>query len=104
MILSIFLGCLFSKNKDSAIDCNEAPTYTEWAHGFFRGKCQSCHASTAPNRHGAPDHVTFDTYQQIEPWLDAIEWTVFEQSSMPPSGGVTEEEAILLMQWLACPY
>jgi len=104
MILWLLLSCK-SVVVDSAYDsCSTTPTYSEWAQGFFRGKCQSCHASTTPDRRGAPEDVTFDTYDDIIPWLDAIERTIFTTESMPPSGGITEEERILLAQWLDCPH
>ena len=82
--------------------CEDAPTYEEWALGFFRGKCQACHASQVAERYGAPEAVSFDTYQEIMSWLPSIEHSVLQAGSMPPSGGVTEEEAELLQQWIAC--
>ena len=106
MILLTILGCGTVKNTQdtNTEDCSIAPSYEDWAYGFFRGKCQSCHASSAPERYGAPEEVTFDNYEQIQQWLPAIEQSVLENETMPPSGGVTEEEKILLTHWLACPY
>ena len=98
------LSCATNLPEQDSGACLSLPTYEDWAQGFFKGKCQSCHASTTPNRHGAPENVIFDTYPDIEPWISAIEQSVLVQETMPPSGGVTEEERILLSQWLACPH
>ena len=65
-------------------------------------KCQSCHHSNSPNRNGAPENVSFDTQSMTDEWIDAIHRTVITQQSMPPSGGITNEELILLEQWIEC--
>ena len=80
------------------------PSYEEWTQGFLMSKCQSCHASTAANRYGAPEPVTFDTYEQVDNWRSSIARTVLDEQSMPPSGGVTDEERILLELWLHCSH
>ena len=96
----ISLGC--SSGKDTAVDCDEAPTYDNWVNGFLQSKCQSCHHSNSLNRYGAPNFVTFDNKEVTKEWLQDIERTVLVQQSMPPSGGVTDEERVLLYQWLEC--
>ena len=93
--------------KDTGtVNCSSAdvPSYQEWTNGFLLSKCQPCHASTTPNRYGAPEQVTFDSYEQVEPWLESIARTVLEEETMPPSGGVTNEERDLLDLWLSCPH
>ena len=90
------------KDGDNGIDCRQPPTYDNWMKGFLEGKCQSCHASTAPNRHGAPTDVFFDTEEAANEWRERIYITIFEEESMPPSGGVTLDERVLLEQWLEC--
>jgi uncharacterized membrane protein len=106
MIIWAILCCVSSKQTQdtSSENCSLTPTYEEWAYGFFRGKCQSCHASNTTERYGAPEHITFDNYEQIQIWIEAIEQTVLINQTMPPSGGITDEETILLQQWLSCPY
>ncbi len=99
--LIVLLGCV--KDGDTGVDCRQPPTYNSWVRGFLEGKCQSCHASTAPNRHGAPPNVFFDSEMAAEEWRERIYATIFEEGSMPPSGGVTQDERILLEQWLDCP-
>jgi len=108
MIFLLFFSCEtehpLETQETGVLDCDNAPTYTDWASGFFRGKCQACHASTTIDRHEAPENITFDNYEQIKAWLPSIELSVLENNTMPPSGGVTDEEEILLSQWLDCPY
>ena len=102
MILSFLLFFSCGRDGDTGIDCRQPPTYDTWVQGFLEGKCQSCHASTAPNRHGAPASVFFDSEEAAIAWSDRIYSTIFEEGSMPPSGGVTNDDRILLEQWLEC--
>ena len=94
------MGC--NRGKDSGVDCSSPPTYNSWTQGFLDGKCQSCHASTAPDRHGAPPNVAFDNRTLALEWQERIAATILEEGSMPPSGGITDEEMILLEQWIEC--
>ena len=100
LVLTMLLAC--GSGKDTGIDCSAPPTYNSWAQGFLNGKCQSCHASTSPNRHGAPPNVYFDNEAAALAWKERIYVTIFEEGSMPPSGGVTMEEVVLLEQWIEC--
>lgn len=99
-LLISLLAC--GKEKDSALDCTLAPTYQTWTQGFLNGKCQSCHHSESNNRHGAPDGIVFDTHSDVIQWKERIEATIVQERSMPPNGGVTEEEMELLQWWLEC--
>jgi uncharacterized membrane protein len=101
-VILIILALACGKPNDTA-DCYDAPTYSSWAEGFLIGKCQPCHASTAPNRFGAPESVVFDDRSDALRQLSAIKSTVLERGTMPPSGGVTDNERLLLEAWLECP-
>ena len=103
MIWFLFVACK-SILEDSAIpiQCDDPPKYEDWTEGFLKGKCQSCHALNTPNRYGAPENVYFDTEEASLFWIDSIEHTVLHNETMPPEGGVTEEEKSLLMRWLDC--
>ena len=85
-------------------DCGEVPTYEDWTQGFLRSKCQSCHSSEASNRYYAPESIYFDSYEDAIRHMDQIRSSVLERESMPPAGGVSEDEKILLEQWLNCPH
>ena len=89
--------------NDSAM-CHEAPTYDAWTKGFLKSKCQGCHAETAPDRFGAPEGIYFDTYDATVQRIELIRSSILERETMPPAGGVTDDEKLLLQWWLDCPY
>ena len=89
--------------NDSAM-CHEAPTYDAWTKGFLKSKCQGCHAETAPDRFGAPEGIHFDTYDATVERIELIRSSILERETMPPAGGVTDDETLLLQWWLDCPY
>ena len=101
MIIWMLLAC--SEPNDTAEACIDAPTYDEWTKGFMSSKCQSCHATTARDRYSAPEEIYFDTYEDVFHSRDLIRSSVLDRRSMPPSGGVLEDELTLLEQWLDCP-
>ena len=77
-------------------------TYENFGEGFLLTHCQGCHASTAPNRFGAPEAVTFDSTVEVEEWREAIYRVVLTDETMPPAGGITEDEQTLTEIWLEC--
>lgn len=87
-----------------AADCGDVPavTWDGWAHGFFLNYCTSCHSASAPDRHGAPTGVDFDSESQVRDGLDAVRSTVFETHTMPVGGGIAEDDLVLLGIWLDC--
>jgi uncharacterized membrane protein len=95
---------------DSGVDtaaayCADAPavTWASFGQGFVTEACDGCHASTAPDRYGAPEAVTFDTAEQCWAQADAIVAVATgEDPIMPPNGGVEEEDRIRLGWWLRC--
>ncbi len=96
-------------DTDAALDtsdpCSEAMTVTwnSWGRGFLTESCQGCHASTATNRYGAPEEVVFDTVDDAWAWSDRIlARAAGENPSMPPAGGVTDDDRTRLSWWLAC--
>jgi uncharacterized membrane protein len=105
MIL-LLLACAGSSTDDSAPDsCADAP-YVSWesfGDGFMREHCQPCHASSATERYGAPAEVTFDTYEQVLTFKDAIlRVTTGDAPSMPPALSVSERDQAMLEAWLTC--
>ena len=70
---------------------------------IVKERCQPCHASTSPNRYGAPEDVFFDTHEDVMERKDQIlEQATGEDPYMPPQGGVTENDLFLLETWLTC--
>lgn len=85
--------------------CDEAPvvTWDNFGRGFLVENCQACHASTAPDRHGAPIEVVFDTEGDARAWKDRIlARAAGEAPTMPPMGGTSADDRYLLGVWLTC--
>ena len=85
--------------------CEEVPvvTWDNFGADHMRHNCQTCHASTTADRHGAPLVVTFDTYEEVMGRKQRIlEVAGGESPLMPPSGGVSAEDQWKLEVWLRC--
>jgi hypothetical protein len=98
------LGCTGSV-ADTADTCAEVPVL-DWAdvgEPLLLEYCDSCHTATSPDRQGAPESVTFDTYEQVvtfrAPMLAAIEG---DPPAMPPLLTMPENEHALFVSWLEC--
>ena len=110
-ILPLLMGCSGSQdtgNADTGI-CADAPllTYANFGRGFLIEYCQGCHASTTVDRHGAPGEgdpggaVFFDTLDEAWEQADRILARTLSET-MPPSGGVADEDLVRLEWWLSC--
>lgn len=85
--------------------CVDAPvsTYANFGRGFLTQHCNTCHAASSLDRHAAPPTVTFDTEEEAWAWADRIlERAAGAEPSMPPQGGVSEDDRYLLEVWLTC--
>lgn len=85
--------------------CSDAPVimWANFGEGFLKANCQSCHASTASDRSGAPEDVIFDTKADAVAQADRIlARATGEDPTMPPQGGVTEQDREKLEIWLRC--
>ena len=106
MILAIVLWACGDKGVDSADPvCADAPviTWESQAKGLLDQWCQPCHASTAANRHGAPESVTFDTEEQaIALGARIVAVTTPPDATMPPGMDLPEEDAETLRLWVEC--
>ncbi|MDG1482500.1 MAG: hypothetical protein P8R54_23115 [Myxococcota bacterium] len=119
LLLTVGLGC--SSKGDTAqpadvVDsstepvvspgpCEDVPTvtYSSFGEGFMTENCQGCHASTAADRYGAPEGVTFDTVKEVWLWQERIlARSVGDNISMPPAGGVSKDDRTKLEWWLTC--
>ena len=107
----LFTACTGTA-EDSAADsaaeealCADAATVTwnSWGQGFLVEACQGCHASTAVDRFGAPEDATFDTVDEAWAWADRILARAgSDPATMPPQGGVDEDDRQRLIWWLTC--
>lgn len=102
MIWILLMSCAASEVADSGPCAQPTVTWDSFGQGFLITHCQGCHASTSPQRYGAPEGIYFDTHEQAEALQSAIERTVLTAETMPPAGGLNDEERELLGEWLAC--
>jgi len=108
-VISLLLACTSSTGSDSGApspsSCDDAPmvTWDSFGEGFVTESCQTCHASTATNRNGAPLSVVFDTREETLAQADAILRVVTSDvPTMPPQGGISEDDRALVSYWLTC--
>ena len=86
------------------MDCATAlaVTWEGWSQGFFLTHCQGCHASTTPDRRGAPDGVAFDDAAATLAQRERVWVRTLDVQDMPPAGGLTADDRALLAAYLAC--
>ena len=88
-------------------DCAEGTPFT-WentAQPIVHTWCTPCHgaAVTGADRSGAPADVALDTRDDLVLWADEVAQTIQTTSpTMPPAGGLTDDERAALVEWLAC--
>lgn len=85
--------------------CADAPTVTweTWGEGFVTENCQACHASSSPDRNGAPEDVVFDSEADVlDQAVTVLAVAAGEAPTMPPEGGVSDDDRALLEIWLTC--
>lgn len=85
--------------------CAEVPAlrWDSYGHGFLIENCDGCHASGTADRHGAPEDATFDTVEEAWAWSERIlARATGESPTMPPMGGVSDDDRQLLAWWLGC--
>ena len=84
---------------------NDAPieTWETFGQGFLLAQCQGCHASSTPERFGAPEEVVFDTREDAIFYKDRIlARAAGTDPTMPPNGGSSDEDRERLRLWLTC--
>lgn len=97
--LLLLVGCADGEEAPDTAGCS--PSWESFGQAFVIEYCDACHAATAPERHGAPESVTFDTEEEAVSWLERMVVRV-EARQMPPGGGITEPEIERLKAWADC--
>lgn len=85
--------------------CADVPvvTYANFGEGFVLHHCQGCHASSTPDRYGAPGEVTLDTVDEVWAQKDRILLrAASEPPTMPPAASTSEDDRTRLRWWLEC--
>ena len=84
-------------------------TWENFGEPFLLTWCTSCHSSHLsgegdPNeRQNAPLGSDFDTYAHYLDWAEDVDDRAGgNNTSMPPAGGPTEAERVMLSEWIAC--
>ena len=103
MTLLLALACA-SGDAESPSDTAEAAPVVTWANfgqALMIEHCQPCHATTAPNRHDAPEAVTFDTHEDAILWKERIlARATGDAPTMPPAIRLDDQDRELLETWL----
>jgi uncharacterized membrane protein len=106
LILALLLACAGGDSvAPTAGPCDDAAvvTWNNFGEAFILHNCQACHASTTADRYGAPESVTFDTKSEV--WAQAasiLSVATGDAPSMPPRGGVSDDDRQRLVWWLTC--
>jgi uncharacterized membrane protein len=79
-------------------------TYASFGRAFIDTSCNTCHATDAPTRHGAPESFHFETLDDIRRHADRIfVRAAATNTSMPPGpNDPSPEDRDKLAEWLAC--
>jgi hypothetical protein len=80
-------------------------TYENFGGPFMLSYCTTCHSSMLPAdmRQGSPIEINFDGIDDIRELDDRIWIRAADQNlSMPPVGPPSDEERMMLGEWLAC--
>lgn len=98
-------ACAGDTDTEVVDPCADAPvvTWESFGQGFMDLRCQTCHASTAADRNGAPPSIVFDTEGDVARQAAAIlAVTTSDPPQMPPGGGVDTADLDRLTLWLTC--
>ena len=106
---SLSLGCGAQEKDTSDSGSAEAScgheikvTWETGGQALFRGRCCSCHSSTATERFGAPEYLNYDTYEGVQEAAHAIRQAALWDQVMPPGYPLSEEEQETLESFLDC--
>jgi uncharacterized membrane protein len=104
MLWVLLLSCVteeFYSSKDTTESECSTVSYANVGEAFMVQYCLGCHAAYSSNRQGAPVDVTLDSLEDIRLHIDQVRHEI-ESQTMPPSGGVEEEQLALILDWLDC--
>ncbi|MBC8071095.1 MAG: hypothetical protein IAG13_22410 [Deltaproteobacteria bacterium] len=92
----------------AAIDCEDGPviTYDTFGRGFLAAYCNGCHGSQVVDRKGAPATIVLDDRDSVTMLTERIFARVLPPGgappTMPPAGGITNDDRERLRVWLTC--
>jgi uncharacterized membrane protein len=101
LALVLLVGCGGPGASAADPGCEDAPAWGTFTRGFTLEYCDACHAAAAPDRHGAPEDVVFDSEDDARAWADRMVDRV-DAGEMPPGGGVADADVVDLERWASC--
>jgi len=107
LALVLLVGCAEAPIEMAEYDCPEGGTqltFENFGAQFLNVNCNTCHASNAGHRHGAPESYAFDTIEGVHEHRDRIFVRAATSNvSMPPGPeDPPAEDREKLAEWLAC--
>jgi uncharacterized membrane protein len=99
-MIFLLLSCGSHNIDDTADPCLNYH-YNNFGRAFVQQYCSSCHAQSAAHRQGAPIDIHMQSSDNISEYQQQI-FTAIENSSMPPQGGVDENNRSAALAWLQC--
>lgn len=108
MLFVLLIGCaLLGPDETGREGCDREPplTWENFGEAIMTRHCTGCHSSLLPEelREEAPLGVDFDTYAGVLAWADRVRArSTGAEPTMPPSGGPSAEELVMLAEWLDC--
>lgn len=107
LALVLLVGCAEAPIEIVDYACPEGGTqltFENFGRQFLNVNCNTCHASTAGHRHGAPESYAFDTIEGVHEHRERIFVRAAASNvSMPPGPeDPPAEDRDRLAEWLAC--
>lgn len=103
--VAVALSLIPACGNDTDPNCDRSfLRYDNFGSPFIVNWCRACHSSELPPgmRQDAPIDVNFDTLDEIRAWSSRINLTAGAGTSMPPTGGPSASERVMLVEWLRC--
>ena len=105
--LGALVACEGGEATDSSACDRDPPlSYDNFGRGFLEKQCTGCHSSLlrAEQRNDAAVGIDLNSYRDALMWAERIQARVLdpEVPTMPPGGGPSADELILLDEWLQC--
>lgn len=104
LLVGLGAGCAGGGGDSADTGCAHEHVIT-WENGgesFFRSYCVSCHSSEAPDRHGAPEYLNYDTLDGVREARRNIRQAALWDQVMPPGYPLDEEQREILASFLDC--
>jgi hypothetical protein len=110
MIAVMLCACDVQQHDDDGVapDCENDPvvTYDTFGRGFLAAYCNGCHGSHVVDRKGAPPATLLDDRDTVAMLGDRILARTMPADgsapTMPPAGGITDDDRERLQVWLTC--